>query len=73
MREKNRLHSLRNNDCTYPPTLQELGEQLLHGLGLVGQDHMVRVVDQLDPRLRQLLSEAGCRLWPRCGRSRPYP
>src|SRR6478672_11635027 len=44
-------------------SLQKLGEQLLRELGLVGQDHMVGIVDQLDPRLGQLLSEAGCRLW----------
>ncbi|HTA64654.1 MAG TPA: hypothetical protein VK753_04040, partial [Xanthomonadaceae bacterium] len=63
VRRNDRVHVI-NADGSRGFSPQELGEQLLHDLGLVVQDHMVRIVDQLDPRLRQLLSEAGCRPWP---------
>jgi hypothetical protein len=43
---------------------QEFGEKLLDGLGLVGQDHVVGIFDQLDSRVGQLVSESGCCLWP---------
>jgi hypothetical protein len=44
--------------------LEEVGEQLLHDLGLVLMDVVARVVDERDLRFGQMLPEVSRRLWP---------
>jgi hypothetical protein len=38
---------------------EEVCEQLLHDLGLVDHHYVVRIIDQFDPRLGQLLPGGG--------------
>jgi hypothetical protein len=45
-------------------SLQEVGEQLFHDLGLVDGDDVVGVVDDLDARAGKSLSETDCHLRP---------
>ena len=44
--------------------MQEVGEQLLHDLGLVDGDDVISVFNDLDARLGQSLAETGCHLRP---------
>ena len=45
-------------------SMQEVGEQLLHDLGLVDGDDVISVFNDLDARLGQSLAETGCQLRP---------
>ena len=44
--------------------MQEVGEQLLHDLGLVDGDDVISVFNDLDARLGQSLAETACHLRP---------
>jgi hypothetical protein len=45
-------------------SIQEVGKQLFHDLGLVDGDDVISVVNDLDARVGQLLAESGCHLGP---------
>ena len=45
-------------------SMQEVGKQLFHDLGLVNGDEVIGIVDDLDARLGQPLAETDCRLRP---------
>ncbi len=45
-------------------SMQEVGKQLLHDLGLVDGDDVISVVNDLDARLGQSPAETGCHLRP---------
>ena len=45
-------------------SMQEVGKQLFHDLGLVNGDEVIGIVDDLDARLGQPLAETDCHLRP---------